>query len=325
MSARPASGRRASNYGRSTFGRGRGSFSRSRLFSSSRRVVVKARVARHQGRSFRSAPLSAHLSYLKREGVSRDGEKGVMFDAELRPCRRSRLRRSVQGRPAPFPLHRLARGSRRAHRPQGVHPRSCEPDGNRYRDASRLGRRRSLEHRQSACPSARARRGRERRRPRDLARLYQPGPALACRGSDVDRAWPQARARHPQRPGEGSLPPSGGRASISRSAIMPTISAPSTCGPETRGPADPEIRRLMIGRLQHLEKMGLDRRGRSRRMDGRARSRAPSARPRDARRHHQDNAPHLHRARRGSRRRRLRHRRQCRRADRRPASRQGSP
>ena len=77
----PASARRASNYGRSTFGRGRGSFSRSRLFSSSRRVVVKARVARHQGRSFRSAPLSAHLSYLKREGVDRDGEKGVMFDA----------------------------------------------------------------------------------------------------------------------------------------------------------------------------------------------------------------------------------------------------
>jgi type IV secretory pathway VirD2 relaxase len=77
----PASGRRGSNYGGSTFGRGRGSFSRSRLFSSTRRVVVKARIARHQGRTFRSAPLSAHLSYLKREGVSRDGEKGVMFDA----------------------------------------------------------------------------------------------------------------------------------------------------------------------------------------------------------------------------------------------------
>jgi type IV secretory pathway VirD2 relaxase len=79
--AAPASGRRASGYGRSTFGRGRGSFSRSRLFSSTRRVVVKARVVRHQGRSFRSAPLSAHLSYLKREGVSRDGENGVMLDA----------------------------------------------------------------------------------------------------------------------------------------------------------------------------------------------------------------------------------------------------
>ncbi|MET3354281.1 UNVERIFIED_ORG: type IV secretory pathway VirD2 relaxase [Xanthobacter viscosus] len=70
-----------SRYGRSTFGRGRGSFGRSRLFSPARRVVVKARVVRHKGRSFRSAPLSAHLAYLKREGVSPDGEKGVMFDA----------------------------------------------------------------------------------------------------------------------------------------------------------------------------------------------------------------------------------------------------
>src|ERR1044072_4747671 len=42
--AAPVSGRRASDYGRSTFGRGRGSFSRSRLFSSTRRVIVKARV-----------------------------------------------------------------------------------------------------------------------------------------------------------------------------------------------------------------------------------------------------------------------------------------
>lgn len=73
--------RSGGNRGHSTFGRGRVSFSRSRIFSASRRVVVKARVVRHQGKSFRSAPLSAHLSYLKREGVSRDGEKGVMFDA----------------------------------------------------------------------------------------------------------------------------------------------------------------------------------------------------------------------------------------------------
>ncbi|MCF3947321.1 relaxase/mobilization nuclease domain-containing protein [Acidiphilium iwatense] len=68
--------------GRSSFGRGHAAFSRSRLFSSARRVVVKARVVRHQGQRFRSAPLSAHLSYLKREGVSREGERGVMFDAE---------------------------------------------------------------------------------------------------------------------------------------------------------------------------------------------------------------------------------------------------
>lgn len=66
---------------RSTFGRGRNVISRNRLLGSHRRVVAKARIARHKGRAFRSAPLSAHLSYLKREGVSRDGEQGVMFDA----------------------------------------------------------------------------------------------------------------------------------------------------------------------------------------------------------------------------------------------------
>ncbi|SHJ41752.1 Type IV secretory pathway, VirD2 components (relaxase) [Roseomonas rosea] len=74
--------RKASGYGRSSFGRGRIAFSRARLFSSSRRVVVKARIARHQGRAFRSAPLNAHLSYLKRDSVTRDGEKAVMFDAD---------------------------------------------------------------------------------------------------------------------------------------------------------------------------------------------------------------------------------------------------
>src|SRR5690606_38659667 len=71
-----------SSASRSTFGRGRNVVSRSRLLGSRRRVVAKARIARHKGRAFRSAPISAHLSYLKREGVSRDGEKGVMFDAE---------------------------------------------------------------------------------------------------------------------------------------------------------------------------------------------------------------------------------------------------
>ncbi|MGJ4859600.1 relaxase/mobilization nuclease domain-containing protein [Labrys sp. La1] len=76
-SARKVGGR----LGHSTFGRGRTAFGRSRLFAPTRRVVVKARIIRHKGRAFRSAPVSAHLSYLKREGVSREGGKGVMFDA----------------------------------------------------------------------------------------------------------------------------------------------------------------------------------------------------------------------------------------------------
>ncbi|MGY3076850.1 type IV secretory pathway VirD2 relaxase [Bradyrhizobium sp. LM6.10] len=42
---------------------------------------MKARVVRHNGRAFRSAPLTAHLSYLKRDGVTRSGERAEMFDA----------------------------------------------------------------------------------------------------------------------------------------------------------------------------------------------------------------------------------------------------
>ena len=51
-----------------------------RLYGSrGRRVIVKARVVR---RSFRGAgALRAHLNYLKREGVTRDGQAARMFDA----------------------------------------------------------------------------------------------------------------------------------------------------------------------------------------------------------------------------------------------------
>jgi type IV secretory pathway VirD2 relaxase len=79
--AQYATGKGGGRYGRSTFGRGRTAFGRSRLFGSDRRVVVKARIVRHQGRSFRSAPLSAHVAYLERDGVTRDGEKARMFGA----------------------------------------------------------------------------------------------------------------------------------------------------------------------------------------------------------------------------------------------------
>lgn len=65
--------------GRSTFGRGHTAFGRSRLFSPARHVVIKARIVRHSGRAFSSAPLSAHLSYLRRDGVTRDGETASMF------------------------------------------------------------------------------------------------------------------------------------------------------------------------------------------------------------------------------------------------------
>ncbi|MGB5083270.1 MAG: DUF3363 domain-containing protein [Methylocystis silviterrae] len=66
--------------GHGTFGRGRAaSFSALRgLTSRSRIVVVKARVVRNRARA---TPLASHLSYLRRDGVTRDGAPGKMFDA----------------------------------------------------------------------------------------------------------------------------------------------------------------------------------------------------------------------------------------------------
>ncbi|MBN9511063.1 MAG: DUF3363 domain-containing protein [Alphaproteobacteria bacterium] len=66
---------------RSRFGRGRRAAVSIRLRSNARRVVTKARVVRHQGPRFRSAPLPKHIAYLKREGVTKDGEPARMFDA----------------------------------------------------------------------------------------------------------------------------------------------------------------------------------------------------------------------------------------------------
>lgn len=71
----------AVRHSRSSFGRGRSSFGPSRLLGSQRRVVVKARVVRAPSRAARAAPLATHLSYLKRDGVTRDGTLARMFDA----------------------------------------------------------------------------------------------------------------------------------------------------------------------------------------------------------------------------------------------------
>ncbi len=67
--------------GGSRFGRGRRAALSLSLTSTARRVVMKARVVRHHGTRFRSAPLPRHIAYLKREGVTRDGTDARMFDA----------------------------------------------------------------------------------------------------------------------------------------------------------------------------------------------------------------------------------------------------
>ena len=63
------------------FGRGRSAVLALSLRSPTRRVVIKARVVRHRGTKFRSAPLAKHISYLKRDGVTCDGADATMFDA----------------------------------------------------------------------------------------------------------------------------------------------------------------------------------------------------------------------------------------------------
>jgi len=71
-----------SSASRSRFGRGqRATVQANRMLTSrSRNTVIKTRVVRH---SARFAPLSAHLSYLRREGVTRDGDKARLFGPEI--------------------------------------------------------------------------------------------------------------------------------------------------------------------------------------------------------------------------------------------------
>ena len=74
-------GKAARNGGHSTFGRGRRAALSLSQRSPSRRVVVKSRIVRRHGTGFRSAPLSKHAAYLKRDGVTHDGADARMFDA----------------------------------------------------------------------------------------------------------------------------------------------------------------------------------------------------------------------------------------------------
>ena len=68
--------------GNASFGRGRFARTAKGLTRTSRRVVVKARIVRHQGKRFRSAPLAKHLGYIQRNGVGQDGRDAELFGAD---------------------------------------------------------------------------------------------------------------------------------------------------------------------------------------------------------------------------------------------------
>lgn len=62
--------------------RGRRTVAAMRRTNGQRRVTVMARIARHKGAHYRAAPLAKHIKYLERDGVSRDGRDASMFDAQ---------------------------------------------------------------------------------------------------------------------------------------------------------------------------------------------------------------------------------------------------
>jgi hypothetical protein len=105
-----------------------------------RRVVVKARVVKLNPRRNQrqaggpklpghvSRAADAHLRYLERDGVTRDGEKGHAYSAlEDEADSRAFLARGT-GQPAPVPLHCRSRGRYRAGRPARLHARPDAAD-----------------------------------------------------------------------------------------------------------------------------------------------------------------------------------------------------
>ena len=129
---------------RSRFGRGRRAAASILLRSDARRVVMKARVVRHQGTRFRSAPLPKHIAYLKREGVTRERENARMFDAATDTAdERAFAERCEEDRHDL--LHRVAGGGD-ANGPAYVYTRANDQRRDQPRKEAGLDRFRSLEY-----------------------------------------------------------------------------------------------------------------------------------------------------------------------------------
>jgi hypothetical protein len=136
----------------------------------------------------------------------------------LRAADRRRRPRCLQGtlrrRPAPFPLHPLARGWRRAGRPAHLHAAPDGPHGSRPGHAAGLGGGRSLEHRQPAHP------------PRSCAGATTPAKTSSSRATTSPTAsaigppnwrpngWGRAPSWRSSRPCSARWSKSGGRAWI---------------------------------------------------------------------------------------------------------------
>jgi len=104
--------RSSASTAKGAFGRGRAaSLSATRyLADRSRTAVIKARVMRH---GLKCAPLSAHLTYLGRDGVTKDGDPARMFGAESDEVDHRAFAERCEEDRHHFPVHCRARRCQR--------------------------------------------------------------------------------------------------------------------------------------------------------------------------------------------------------------------
>ena len=188
---------------RSRFGRGRRAAVSIRLRSNARRVVMKARVVRHQGTRFRSAPLPKHIAYLKRDGVTRDGADARMFDATSDAADEQAFAERTADDRHHFRFIISPEDAAELADLRSLHPRADAGCRTRSRHQARLGGGRSLEHRQPARPRPDPRPGRRWPGPGHQPRLYQPRLPRSGRRARHRRTRSPQRTRNPHRPGKG--------------------------------------------------------------------------------------------------------------------------
>ena len=164
----------------------------------SRRVIVRARYFRQRAGDLGAA--RAHLRYIQRDGITRDGEPGRLYDAHSDDADGGAFLDRSEDDPHQFRFIVSAEDSAAPARPQAVRPRSHAADGAGPRHQARLGGRRSFQHRPPAHPHRHPRPRRSGPRPRHGARLHRPwrarpGPEPSSPSSSGPRAsWSDCRS-----------------------------------------------------------------------------------------------------------------------------------
>ena len=130
---------------RSRFGRGRvASVRANRLLTSrSRLATVKTRIVRNTGRR---ATLRAHLNYLRREGVTRDGERARMFGSDTDDADVKAFTERCEDDRHHFRFIVSPEDAAQMSDLKGFARELMRQAGERSRHQARLGRGRSLEH-----------------------------------------------------------------------------------------------------------------------------------------------------------------------------------